>query len=85
MNLQGVLLAGIVICVLGILDDVTTAQTAAVEEISKADSKLSVKELYSKGLSVGSEHIASLINTLILVYAGAALPLFLLLINTQSG
>lgn len=79
LNLQGVLLAGIVISVLGILDDVTTAQTAAVEEISKADTKLSVKELYSKGLSVGREHIASLINTLILVYAGAALPLFLLL------
>ncbi len=84
LNLQGVLLAGIVISVLGILDDVTTAQTAAVEEIGKANSQLTVKELYTKGLSVGREHIASLINTLILVYAGAALPLFLLLTLQKS-
>lgn len=84
INLKGVLLAGIIISVLGILDDITTAQTAAVEELYKIDSILSVKELYNKGLSIGREHIASLINTLILVYAGAALPLFLLLTLQKS-
>lgn len=84
LNLKGVLLAGIIISVLGILDDVTTAQTAAVEELKKADPNLGWKELYSRGLSIGREHIASLINTLILVYAGAALPLFLLL-TLQNG
>lgn len=84
INLQGVLLAGIVISVLGILDDITTAQTAAIEEIYKTNPELSVKELYGKGLSIGREHIASLINTLILVYAGAALPLFLLLTLQKS-
>jgi uncharacterized membrane protein len=84
INLQGILLAGIVISVLGVLDDVTTSQTAAVDELKKANPSLSVKELYSRGLSVGREHIASLINTLILVYAGAALPLFLLLTLQKS-
>lgn len=84
INLQGVLLAGIIISVLGILDDITTAQTAAIEEIYKTDITQSVKELYVKGLSIGREHIASLINTLILVYAGAALPLFLLLTLQKS-
>ncbi len=84
INLQGILLAGIMISVLGVLDDVTTAQTAAVEELYKTDKTLSVKALYQKGLSIGREHIASLINTLILVYAGAALPLFLLLTLQKS-
>ncbi len=84
INLQGVLLAGIIISVLGVLDDVTTAQTAAVEELHKLDSSLSVSQLYSKGLSIGREHIASLINTLVLVYAGAALPVFLLLTLQKS-
>jgi uncharacterized membrane protein len=84
INLQGVLLAGIIISVLGVLDDVTTAQTAAIEELHKTDSTLSLKSLYQKGLSIGREHIASLINTLILVYAGAALPLFLLLTLQKS-
>ncbi len=84
INLRGVLLAGIIISVLGVLDDVTTAQTAAVEELHKTDSTLSIRSLYQKGLSIGREHIASLINTLILVYAGAALPLFLLLTLQKS-
>lgn len=84
INLQGILLAGMIISILGVLDDVTTVQTAAVEEIHNADSSFSVKDLYLKGLSIGREHIASLINTLILVYAGAALPLFLLLTLQKS-
>lgn len=84
LNLKGILLAGIIISVLGVLDDVTTAQTAAVEELYKTDSNLSIGSLYKKGLSIGKEHIASLINTLILVYAGAALPLFLLLTLQKS-
>jgi uncharacterized membrane protein len=84
INLQGILLAGIIISVLGVLDDVTTAQTAAIEELYKTDQTLSTKSLYQKGLSIGREHIASLINTLILVYAGAALPLFLLLTLQRS-
>lgn len=84
INLQGVLLAGIIVSVLGVLDDVTTAQTAAVEELHKTNPSLSFRSLYQKGLSIGREHIASLINTLILVYAGAALPLFLLLTLQKS-
>lgn len=79
INLRGLLLGGVVIGVLGILNDVTTSQSATVEEIFDANPRLSFKELYNKASSVGQEHIASLINTLVLVYAGASLPLFLLL------
>lgn len=78
LNLQGLLLGGMIIGILGVLDDVTTAQVAAVEEIGIADKTLSIKELYIRGLRVGKEHIASLVNTLALAYAGASFPLFLL-------
>ena len=78
INLQGLLLGGIIIGTLGILNDITTAQAATVEEIKKADDKLTFRQLYHKASSVGREHIASLINTLVLTYAGASLPLFLL-------
>ncbi|MEK7633073.1 MAG: YibE/F family protein [Patescibacteria group bacterium] len=78
LNLQGLLLGGMIIGTLGVLDDVTTAQVAAVEEIGIADSSLTRKELYKRGLRVGREHIASLVNTLALAYAGASFPLFLL-------
>lgn len=78
INLRGLLLGGIIIGVLGVLDDVTTAQVAAVEEIHKANERLSFRDLYSRGISVGREHIASLVNTLVLAYAGASFPLLLL-------
>jgi uncharacterized membrane protein len=77
LNLQGLLLGGIILGALGVLDDITTAQTAAVYEIRRANPSLSVQELFSRGLNIGREHISSLVNTLFLAYAGASLPLFL--------
>jgi uncharacterized membrane protein len=78
VNLRGLLLGGILLGALGVLDDITTAQAAAVEEISRANPRLGPAELYHRGLSVGREHITGLVNTLVLAYAGASLPLFLL-------
>lgn len=82
-NLKGILLGGIILGVLGVLDDVTTGQVASVEEIHLANSNFKFAELYSRGLSVGREHIASLVNTLVLAYVGASFPL-LLLYNSQK-
>ncbi len=84
INLKNLLLGGIIIGVLGVLDDVTTGQTAAVEEIHRANPSLNFKELYKRGLSVGREHIASLINTLLLAYVGASFPLLLLFATQKS-
>jgi len=81
INIKGLLLAGIIIGVLGILDDITISQAAIVEQLKKTDSKLTFSQLYKKAMNVGRDHIASMINTLILVYTGAALPLLLLFIN----
>ncbi len=83
-DLQGLLLGGIIIGMLGILDDVTTAQSATVDEIRNANESFSPKELYKRGLSVGKEHIASLVNTLVLAYVGTSLPLFLLFTINQN-
>ena len=75
---RGLLLAGIIIGVLGILDDVTTAQTAAVRALYETDKRLRFRELFQKGLFVGREHVVSLVNTLALAYAGVSLPMLLL-------
>jgi uncharacterized membrane protein len=79
INLRGLLLAGIIIGMLGVLDDVTIGQATTVEEIKDANQSLGFKELYQRGTAVGKEHIASLVNTLVLAYTGVALPLVLLL------
>ena len=78
LNLRGLLLGGIILGALGVLDDITTAQAAAVDELRKANPSLTVRDLYRRGLSIGNEHITSLVNTLFLAYAGASLPLFIL-------
>lgn len=78
INLQGLLLGGIIVGVMGILDDITTAQAAVVDELKKVNKNFRFAELYRRGFSVGREHISSLINTLALAYVGASLPLLLL-------
>ncbi|HYE59634.1 MAG TPA: YibE/F family protein, partial [Candidatus Kapabacteria bacterium] len=78
IDARGLLFGGILLGVLGVLDDITTAQTAAVEEIHKANPTLNQRELFVRGSSVGKEHISSLVNTLVLAYVGASIPLLLL-------
>ena len=75
----GLLLAGIIIGALGVLDDVTATQASAVFELRRANRALGVGELFARGLNVGRDHIASTVNTLVLAYAGASLPLMALL------
>lgn len=84
VNLKGILLGGIIIGTLGVLDDITTTQTATIEELHKADNKATFKELYKRGQTVGIEHISSLINTLVLAYAGASFPIFILLVANDQ-
>ena len=84
INLRGLLLGGMIFGVLGVLDDVTTAQAAAVDEIKKANPKLGFEELYQGGISVGKEHIVSLVNTLVLAYIGSSFPLLLLFSLNQG-
>lgn len=74
VSLSELLTGGIIIASLGALYDITVGQAAAVDEIYKANHKLGALELYKRGLSVGREHIAALVNTLALVYVGVALP-----------
>ena len=85
INLKGLLLGGIIIGTLGVLDDITTSQAAAVFELSKANNKLTFIDLILRGYSVGKEHIASLVNTLVLAYAGASLSLFIIFVINPSN
>jgi uncharacterized membrane protein len=78
INLSGLLLGAILLGTVGILDDVTTTQSATVDELSKANPALDWRQLFMRAMSVGREHISSVINTLALAYVGAALPMFLL-------
>jgi uncharacterized membrane protein len=78
IDLRGLLLAGIVIGALGVLDDVTVTQAVTVEEMA-AGGQTSRWALYRAAARVGRAHVASAVNTIVLAYAGASLPLLLLI------
>jgi uncharacterized membrane protein len=81
VDMQGLLLAGIIIGALGVLNDVTITQATTVAEL--APTATSRAELFRAGMRVGRAHIASAVNTIIMAYAGESLPLLLLI--TASG
>lgn len=78
INMQGLLLGGIIIGALGVLDDVTVSQSSTVFELRKANPNLSASQLFASGINVGRDHIAATVNTLVLAYAGVALPIMIL-------
>jgi len=77
VSLTGLLVAGMVIGALGVLDDVTVTQAAAVWELSAANPAANRRELFGAGLRIGRTHVASVVNTLVLAYAGAAMPVLI--------
>ena len=83
LNIQSLLIAGIIIGSIGILDDVSVSQVSVVNEIAKANPKLGFLELFRRSMSVGRDHVASMVNTLFLVYTGAAMPLMLLFLDNS--
>ncbi|MFB7515673.1 YibE/F family protein [Streptomyces sp. NPDC056144] len=85
IDMSGLLLASVIIGSLGVLDDVTVTQTSAVWELHQADPRMGPRGLYRAGIRIGRDHIASVVNTLVLAYAGAALPLLLLFSIAQSS
>jgi uncharacterized membrane protein len=77
VSIQGLLLAGMVIGALGVLDDTTVSQASTVLALRRANPALRFRELFRSALAVGHDHIAATVNTLVLAYAGASLPVLL--------
>ena len=76
VSITGLLLAGFIIGSLGVLNDVTVTQASTVFEL--AETGASRKGIFLGAMRVGRDHIASTVYTLVLAYAGSALPLLLL-------
>jgi uncharacterized membrane protein len=78
LNVRSLLLAGILIGTLGVLDDLVISQASAVFELFKNNPTQSFRQLYKSAMNIGQDHIAATVNTLVLAYAGASLPMLLL-------
>jgi uncharacterized membrane protein len=78
INLRGLLLGGMIIGALGVLDDLVTTQASAVFELHHANESLGFRALFQAAMRIGQDHVAATVNTLVLAYAGAALPMLLM-------
>jgi uncharacterized membrane protein len=85
VSLQGIVLAGMVIGVLGVLTDMAVSQASAVTALREANPELGPRALYRGAFAVGRDHLAATIHTLVLAYVGAALPLILVLRDAHIG
>lgn len=77
LDFTGLLLGAIIIGILGVLDDIAVTQAAVVSELYDSNPEMSKKEVYSRALRIGREHVGALVNTLVLAYTGASLPILL--------
>ncbi len=78
LNMQGLVLGGMLIGALGVLDDLVITQASVVFELYLLNPDQELVPLYRRAMRVGQDHVAATVNTLVLAYAGAALPMFLL-------
>ncbi len=78
LDFSGLVLAGIVVAGLGVLNDVTITQASAIWQLREVSPEITWRELYNRGMTVGRDHIASTVYTIVFAYAGAALPALLL-------
>jgi uncharacterized membrane protein len=85
LSLQGVVLAGMLIGALGVLADTAVTQASAVMALRRANPSLPARALYREGFTVGRDHLSATIHTLVLAYTGAALPLLLVMRQSQLG
>ena len=85
VSLQGLVLAGMIFGALGVLDDVTVSQASTVMALRKANPGLALRRLSALALDVGRDHVSATVNTLVLAYVGAALPILVLFSAADLG
>ena len=85
LSLSGLVLAGIVVGALGVLDDVTVSQASTVLALRRADPAQPLRRLAGEALAVGRDHLSATVNTLVLAYVGAALPVLLIFESTGTS
>jgi uncharacterized membrane protein len=84
LDLRGLILGGMMIGALGAIDDMTVTQASAVWELRAADPAMSKHGLLRAGMRIGRDHVASTVNTLVLAYAGASMPVLILFLLSDQ-
>ena len=78
ISISGIILCGLIISGLGVLNDVTITQASAVWELWELAPGTSARKLFASAMRIGRDHIASTVYTIAFAYAGAALPILII-------
>ncbi len=79
IDLRSIALSGMIIAALGAVMDVCISIASSTQEIFNANPAISEKEALKSVLNIGTDILASMVNTLILAYVGSSLSLILLI------
>ncbi|MGI5075461.1 YibE/F family protein [Treponema vincentii] len=79
LQLDGLLFTSILIASLGAVMDVSMSIASSMQEILTANPRLTKRELFKSGLTVGKDITGTMSNTLILAFAGSSLPLVMMI------
>jgi len=79
INLRGLALSGMIIAALGAIMDVCISIASSTAEIFRANPKITQRAAFRSVLTVGTDILGSMVNTLILAYVGSSLSLILLI------
>jgi len=77
LDMSSILLCGMLLAGLGALNDVTITQVSTVWELHAANPAMARRRLFTQGMAVGRDHIASTVYTLAFAYVGTALPILM--------
>ncbi len=83
IDFQGLLLGAIIIGVIGIIDDIAITQASVVAELRSITTGMSSRHIFARAMKVGRDHMGAVVNSLVLAYTGAALPLLLLVFSSD--
>jgi uncharacterized membrane protein len=85
IKLTELISAGVLIGALGAAMDVAISIASALQEIKLAAPEMAFKELYKSGMNIGRDVMGTMINTLILAYAGSSLPTIILITQIDTA
>ena len=84
IDLTGLLLGGVLVGIIGVLNDVSVSQVHTVAELYDANPNLTRRSIWDRSMKVGREHMGAMVNTLPLAYAGVSLPLLILFSQSDA-
>lgn len=83
-NYKDLLFSGILLGALGAVMDVAMSIASAIQEIYNANPKVTSRQLFKSGMTVGQDIMGTMSNTLILAYTGSSIPLLLIFLAYET-